>query len=148
MEPLRFLLGAWAGSGQGEYPSIGPFGYEETISFAHIGKPFLMYSQRTRAADDGRPLHAEVGFWRLPKANWLEVVVAHPTGVVEVDEGELVGNVTRLRSTRLACTGSAKEVTQIERIFTFEDDVIRYALKMAAVGFPLSLHLEAELVRQ
>lgn len=148
IEPLAFLLGVWTGSGRGHYPSIEPFSYEETISFTHAGKPFLTYSQRTKASDDGRPLHAESGFWRLVGGRSVELVLAHPTGIVEVDEGQLANGALHLRSLRVAGTNSAKEVTEIERVFTFHNDILRYSVHMAAVGFPLTCHLEAQLVHQ
>lgn len=148
IEPLAFLLGVWTGSGRGHYPSIEPFSYEETISFSHAGKPFLAYGQRTKASDDGRPLHAESGFWRLAGERLVEVVLAHPTGIVEVDEGELANGALHLRSVHVARTNSAKEVTEIERVFAFDNDVLRYSVHMAAVGYPLTCHLDAELVHQ
>jgi hypothetical protein len=147
IEALGFLLGTWTGDGAGEYPTVEDFAYTETVTFGHVGKPFLTYGQRTTRVPDGFPLHGEVGFWRLTPAGRVELVVAHPSGVVEVDEGTLDGQRVELASTSMARTSTAKEVTSIERSFVVDGDVMRYTLKMAAVGQPLVHHLTAELHR-
>ena len=67
LEPLAPLLGTWAGRGAGQYPTIQPFEYLEEVVFSHVGKPFLGYGQKTKAVADGRPMHAETGYLRVPE---------------------------------------------------------------------------------
>lgn len=143
------LLGTWVGEGQGVYPTIDPFAYTEEITFTSIGKPFLGYVQRTRATDDGRPLHAETGYLRVPTPDRAELILAHPTGLTEVLEGSLeVGEsmiILELRSTTAGRSASAKEVTATERSFRINGDRLTYDVRMAAVGQPLQHHLSAAL---
>ena len=145
--PLAFLLGTWAGEGTGEYPTIASFGYREEVTFGHAGKPFLSYAQRTWALDDGRPLHAETGYWRMGSPTAVELVLAHPTGIVEVYAGTLNGQSLTLATTNIVTTPTAKRVDALERDVRVEGDSLRYALRMAAVGEPMTHHLSATLQR-
>jgi len=151
---VAMLLGTWEGAGRGEYPTIEPFEYTESITFGHVGKPFLAYQQRTRATDDRRPLHAESGYWRFPERGLAELVLAHPTGIVEVLEGFAAPNMPGsdtfmidLRSTSISGSTSAKAVSQTERTFEITGDTLRYTVRMGAVGLPIQHHLAAVLHR-
>ncbi len=148
LEPIAFLLGTWRGEGTGVYPTISGFDYGEEIRFSEMGKPFLAYTQRTWALDDGRPLHAEAGYWRPQPGGRLEVVLAHPTGITEVQEGTVGEDRIDLVATVIGRTASAKEVAGLTRTFERTDpDTLRYQVAMAAAGQPLQVHLTAELRR-
>ena len=139
LAPLAFLLGTWRGDGSGHYPTIEPFAYVEEISFVHVGKPWLLYTQRTRHATEDRPLHAETGYWR-------------PIGDGTRGGGDGVSRPATSRSPRAPCAGTsvdvvtgtlaatptAKRVDRVERRITVEGDELHYALAMAAVGEPLT----------
>lgn len=149
---LAPLLGEWSGTGHGTYPTVAPFDYVETVRFGHVGKPFLTYEQRTRHALDGAPSHAESGYLRPAGPGRAELVLAQPSGVVEVDEGtvEATGATLQLvlRSRLVGLATTAKEVRSVERTLTVDGDVLRTSLSMAAVGQPLTHHVAAELRRR
>jgi hypothetical protein len=154
--PLAFLVGTWRGTGEGSYPTIDTFSYAEEISFGHVGKPFLAYSQKTRRLDPAEPdvtvpLHAESGYWRPGIGSVIEVVLAHPTGLLESLSGSFApsdsGGVFDLRCPAVLTTASAVEVTATERRITVDGDTLTYEVAMAAVGQPLTHHLAATLTR-
>ena len=148
---LAPLLGNWSGTGTGDYPTIAPFGYSEEVTIDHIGKPFLVYAQRTRSAT-GQPLHAETGYLRTPAANRVELILAHPTGITEIDEGTLSEQDGRLlidvHSTTIGLASSAKDVMALRRSISVHGDELHYTVLMAAVGQPMVHHLTAVLHRQ
>ncbi len=157
---LGWLVGTWVGLGVGGYPGIEPFRYEEEVVFEHDGRPFLAYRSRTWLIDDDgqrlRPSHGEVGWWR-PGATpaELEVVIAHPTGVVEVYLGELSGTRVELASDVVARTATARDVAALKRLYGLvpagpdaEGPDLAYAVDLAAGGQPLQAHLSARLSLQ
>jgi hypothetical protein len=144
---LADLVGVWAGEGEGIYPTVESFRYEEQLTFGHVGKPFLVYTQRTRHLGTGLPAHAEAGYWRVPGPGRVELVLAHPSGVSEIAEGVIADGRLELRSTHVGLTATAKVVTALERTYELDGDRLRYELRMAAVGQPLQHHLAGELTR-
>ncbi|MGZ4705662.1 MAG: DUF480 domain-containing protein [Acidimicrobiales bacterium] len=145
---LAAFVGTWTGTGTGHYPTIDDFGYTEQIELRPVpGKPILAYRSSTRARDDGRTLHGESGFVRLVGDGLVEVVLAHGSGIVEVAEGLIDGDELALSSTDVVGTGTAKEVTEVDRRYRVVGDTLTYELAMAAVGQPLQNHLHATLTR-
>jgi hypothetical protein len=144
---LAGLLGTWEGEGQGDYPTIEPFTYRERVTFGHVGKPFLAYGQRTWSSEDGAPLHAETGYLRMPRAGRVELVLAHPTGIVEVEEGAFDGSVVELSTSSVGLTATAKAVRSVRRRFVLADDELTYDLWMAYGEIPETHHLHATLHR-
>lgn len=146
--PLDFLLGTWEGEGEGAYPTIEPFRYREVATFTETPKPFLAYSQRTWALDDGRPLHMETGYWRWPTPDEVEAVIVHPTGIAEVAVGCIVGTSMALGTRHVGLTPTAVSVTALARVVLVSGNVMRYRVSMAAVGLSLTHHLAATLYRK
>ncbi len=150
LAPLLEMVGTWEGEGSGDYPGISPFRYGERLVFAQVGRPFLTYAQRTWHPESGAPMHAESGYLRVvPETSPLrvELVVAQPTGLVEVDEGELRDGVLDLVSTAVAATSTATPVDRVRRRLWIENDVLHVTLAMAAGGVSETDHLYSRLHR-
>ncbi|HTX95894.1 MAG TPA: FABP family protein [Mycobacterium sp.] len=152
LKALAPLLGTWAGRGAGKYPTIQPFDYLEEAVFSHVGKPFLGYVQKTRAVADGKPLHAETGYLRVPQPGRVELVLAHPSGITEIEVGtySVTGDLIEieLATTDVGLTPTAKEVRSLGRSLRIDGDELSYSVQMGAVGQPLQDHLAAVLHRQ
>lgn len=149
---LAPLLGTWAGRGHGVYPTIQSFEYLEEVVFTHVGKPFLVYGQKTKAVADGKPLHAETGYLRVPKHGQVELVLAHPSGVTEIEVGTYSCNggviEIELTTSDVGLTPTAKDVSALGRSFRIAGDELSYSVRMSAVGQPLQHHLDAVLHRK
>ena len=146
---LAFLLGTWRGEGAGSYPTIEPFAYRETLTFAHVGDAWLSYIQESWSLD-GEPLHFERGFLRPgAAAGDVELVLAHPIGVTEVGHGHVEGGDLRVRGEELsigrAATGS--DVRGLDRRYRVDGGALAYEIDMATGTTPMTLHLTGSLRR-
>lgn len=147
LAPLAFLLGTWSGEGVGGYPTIEDFGFGQELTFSHYGKPLLEYTSRSWSLEDGRPMARESGWWRPGADGAVELVLAHPMGVVEVWLGTVAGTRVEIGTDVVARTPSAKDVTAGRRLYGLVGDELMWAYDMAAVEQPLQPHLSARLRR-
>lgn len=150
LTPVAGLVGTWRGPGRGSYPTIEPFEYTEELTFTDLGKPFLLYSQRTWSPA-GALMHVETGYVRVPGDGAIELVLALPTGQTELAEGPLTRQPGGFRAelgSRVVNSASATVVETTERRLHLAGDELRTEFAMAAVGVPMTHHLSSVLRAQ
>lgn len=150
LSPLAPLVGTWRGTGSGHYPTITDFSYTDEWQFIDVGKPFLLFVERTWHPETGAPMHTETGYLRIPAPGVIEIVAAIPTGQAELGTGSVTaagGVLTIELAAEVRNTPSAKQVDRIARRFIVTGDTLDYAMTMAAVGVGDTPHLEARLAR-
>ncbi|MBM4600987.1 FABP family protein [Rhodococcus hoagii] len=145
---LTAFAGRWVGGGSGHYPTIDDFAYDEEIELAPSGKPFLFYRSRTRKPGGGMPMHTETGYLRRA-GDGVELLVAQPTGFVEIHRVTLSDGVLDFVSHALDASPDAKPVHEIRRRFELLEGgtVLAYDMWMAFDAVPMTHHLRAELRR-
>lgn len=150
---LSVLIGEWSGTGQGEFPTIEPFEYLETIRFSGDDRPFLHYEQKTRRRRAGQPeyvsSHWESGFIRLLADEKVELINAQSGGRLEVLTGSLrqteMGLILHLQSTAFL---NDPRMLETSRTISVEGDTLHYTLTMRTTAVPGSAsHVEATLSR-
>ena len=156
---LSWLIGRWGGIGEGGYPTIEPFRYEQVVEFASDGRPFLEYRSVSWIVDEDnvrvRRAATESGYWRPRPDNGVELLLAHPTGFVEVwlgrvevtalHDARVTGARIELTTDAVVRTESAKEVSSGHRLYGLVDGRLLTTYDMAAMGHPLSNHLAIAL---
>ncbi len=150
LEPLGWLVGRWGGTGALVYPTIEDRTYVQEMEFSHDGRPFLAYTSRSWLLEQdgtrGRPGASETGWWRPGAGKFdVEVLLAHPFGVVEVLVGRVAFKKVELSSDAIARTSTAKQITATSRLYGGVEGDLAYVVEMAAVGQPLQPHLSARL---
>ena len=142
---IAFLVGTWRGRGEGRYPTIADFSFEEELTVWHAGGGWLAHIQKTKALDDGRPLHSEMGYWRPKEGGVVELVVTHSFGVVEMALGRVRGTDLEFHSTSFVETPTAKTIAGAVRRFTVAGASLTYEVDMEFGGHPMQHHLRATL---
>lgn len=147
LSEIGFLLGTWRGEGEGAWPGAEPFRYGEELAFEHVGKPYLVYSQRSWSLQDGSAIHLERGFVRPAGPGRVDLVLAHPLGIAEVAEGTVRDGVIDVTSVSIALADAADAVTELRRRIELDGDELRYELHMAMREVPLRSHVRSRLAR-
>lgn len=147
IKPISWLLGKWVSdNGNGSYPTIQPFSYNEEIEFTTVGQPMLNYIARTWHPEKKTPMHSESGFLRIkPGTNHLAFMVAHNFGLNTIEEGEVTDKKVNLRTNSIIRMSFAKEphVTKIERSFKLNCDTLEQTVFMETTQTSLTQHLFA-----
>jgi hypothetical protein len=147
LEPLAFLIGAWEGEGKGDYPTISPFVYRESLTFWDVRDTFLLYRQESWSPE-GEPIHFEQGVLRPLSGGRVDLVLAHPIGVVEVSEGTVDGTALSLATTAVARSSDGSPVTSLARRYRVDRDTLSYEIDMAMEEVASTLHVWASLTRK
>jgi len=160
--PLAWLIGRWQGDGVMGYAGVDEARFSQTVDFRHDGRDFLHYTSQLHLLDsDGvpaAPVDSETGYWRVsvpldptaaPRAPGVdvEVLLAHPTGVVEVYVGRATGARVDLVTDVVARTRTAEEYAAAKRLYGNVEGQLMWALDVAAGGHPMSSYASAALNR-
>lgn len=149
--PLAWMLGSWAGAGVVGYPSIESRNFGQEIDVTHDGRPFLMWTSRAWILDaEGnkvRPAAVETGFWRPQPDGEVELLLTHPTGIVEMYYGRTSPAKVELQTDGVIRSPHAKEYNAASRLYGYVNGKMMWVMDMAATGHELQSHLSAELRR-
>lgn len=151
LAPLAWMIGRWQGVGVVGYPTIESANFGQELEVTHDGRPFLHWHSRTWLLDEEgnqvRPLATEVGFWRPLPDDEVELLLAHPTGIIEMYYGKTSPAKVEVKTDSVVRSPHAKEYNAGHRLYGYVEGKLMYAMDMAAVGQPLQSHLSAELKR-
>jgi hypothetical protein len=153
LAPLAWLVGRWEGAGVVGYPTIESAHFGQEIVCSHDGRPFLEWQSRTwlldAAGEKLRPLAVELGFWRVLEVGEIELLLTHPTGVVELYVGQRdpAKPAINLRTDGVLRSPAAKEYNAGTRMYGLAQSQLFWAMDMAAVGQGMQSHASAQLKR-
>ena len=118
--PLQPLLGTWHGRGEGSFPTMDSFAYEEEIEFGSLGVPAITYRQHAWLPDDGELLHLEMGLWRAQANGLLVITIALPR-VTELSEGAIEDGSIRLTSRHVERGTGGAGLVAVERRYVLRE---------------------------
>jgi hypothetical protein len=149
--PLAWLVGRWEGAGVLGYPTIESAHFGQEVVVTHDGRPFLRWESQSWILDEEgnklRPSGTELGFWRPGGEGEAELLLVHPTGIVEMYYGTVEPGRIHLQTDGVIRSPHAKEYSAAKRMYGLVQSNLMWVMDMAAMGQPLTSHLSAELKR-
>ena len=156
--PIAWMVGRWEGVGTVEHPSMPVHRFHQVLQIEQDGRPFLTFNSRSWVLDDASrdraPDASETAYLRVvpsqeeaPRTVDLEMVVAHPTGIVEVYDGTGGEGKLELATDLVARTATGPDYTAGKRLFGLVHGDLMWAYDIAAFGHPLTTYASAHLKR-
>ena len=152
VRPLASIVSSWEGAGVLGYPTIESAHFGQEIEVTHDGRAFLKWESRAWILDSAtgervRPAAVESGFWRPLPDGEVELLLVHPTGILEMYYGTMEPARIQLKTDGVMRSPRAKEYNAATRMYGLVDSQLMWAMDMAAVGQELQSHLSATLKR-
>ena len=153
MESLLKLAGTWSGEGNGEYPTIASFSYQETTVFTHDGeRNQLHFDQRTIRPDaegNWMQAHWECGFLFWQGDNAMQLCTVHSGGRFEKLDGLLRLETDGWRiDFESDFFGNDARMVASSRVWKLQNGIFSYEMSMATHTTPqpkMLFHLGASL---
>lgn len=156
--PLAWMVGRWEGVGTVEHPSMEMHRFHQILDISNDGRDFLLYRSRTWRLDDNSrdraPDASEVGYLRVvpseqeaPRIVEVEMVVAHPTGVVEIYTGTAGEGKAEMATDVVARTVTGPDYTAGKRLIGLVRGDFMWVYEIAGFGHPLTNYASAHLHR-
>jgi THAP4-like, heme-binding beta-barrel domain len=153
LRPLAWMIGRWEGAGVVGYPTMESQNFGQEVTCSHDGRHFLEWQSRTwlldrESGEKIRPLATEFGFWRpMEDGREVELVLAHPTGIVELYYGTMEPARVSIRTDSVVRSSVAKEYNAATRLYGLVESQLFWVMDMAASGQEMQSHVSAQLKR-
>lgn len=151
LAPLAWLVGRWEGAGVVGYPTMESSNFGQELTVSHDGRAFLYWHSRTWLLDDAgafvKASAAESGFLRPVPGDEVELLLTHPTGIVEMYYGTASPARMELRTDSVMRSPHTKAYDAATRLYGLVESDLMWVMDMAAMGHPLTSHVSAQLKR-
>ncbi|WP_312717629.1 FABP family protein [Mobilicoccus sp.] len=151
--PLGWMIGRWEGVGVVGYPDMDSRNFGQELVISHDGRPFLAIESHTHLLnEDGskdRDSARESGFFRFLDNGEIELLLVHPTGILEMYVGrrEVDRPVLDLATDGVMRSPAARDYTAARRMYGLVEQKLLWVMDMAAEGHPMQSHASAQLTR-